>query len=171
MQNDPTRFWARVDSSGGPDTCWPWLGAVTPQRGGYGELHYIDRQWRAHRLAWTLANGRPIPTGLNICHRCDNPPCCNPAHLFPGTALENAHDAMAKGRTARGERSGMRKHVERRNWGARNGHAKLTELQVVEILTRVRAGEPHGEIIKSFPVGPKYITTLLGRHRWGTLTW
>jgi hypothetical protein len=62
----------------------------------------------AHRVAWELTNG-PIPPGLHICHRCDNPPCVTPAHLFVGTNLDNIADKVAKGRQ-RGARAGERHH-------------------------------------------------------------
>jgi HNH endonuclease len=79
-----------------PDACWEWQ----RQRnwGGYGRLTLPNqRKILAHRLAWELEFG-PIPDGLWVLHRCDNPPCCNPAHLFLGTTLDNTRDMDAKGR-------------------------------------------------------------------------
>lgn len=68
--------------------------------GGYGKLKSDDGLIGAHRASWILANG-PIPDGLCVLHRCDNPPCVNPAHLWVGTHADNAADKVAKGR-ARG---------------------------------------------------------------------
>jgi len=75
MADVGARFWARVEC-GEPDACWPWRGS----RGvdGYGRLYLAGQCDRAHRCAWALTNGT-IPDGMLICHRCDNPPCCNPA--------------------------------------------------------------------------------------------
>lgn len=92
---EPARFWIRVDGSAGDDACWPWLGARDPK--GYGQA---GKRWRAHRVAMFLTNG-PIPPGMFVCHHCDNPPCCNPAHLFIGTVTDNMRDCAAKGRTSR----------------------------------------------------------------------
>lgn len=90
------RFWEKVDKSGGPDACWPWLGGQYPS--GYGKIRGSDGEYLlAHRVAWTLANG---PTELDVLHRCDNPPCCNEAHLFDGTQAENFDDMRGKGREA-----------------------------------------------------------------------
>ena len=83
----------------------------------------------AHRLAWALVNG-PIPDGLFVCHHCDNPPCCNPAHLFLGTQRVNLADMKAKGRSATGDRNGSRTHPE--SYGV-PGTAKLTWADVAAI--------------------------------------
>lgn len=81
-----------------PEECWPWTNATDP--GGYGMLK-LGRNTRvaAHRLAFALDRGEPGKA--HVCHRCDNPTCCNPNHLFLGTAKTNAEDKVQKGR-ARG---------------------------------------------------------------------
>ncbi len=94
------RFWSKVDRAGGPEwleACWLWL-PPTSQVFGYGDMHANGRKQYAHRLAWELASGRQIPAGLCVLHKCDNPRCVRPSHLFLGTKADNAHDAMAKGR-------------------------------------------------------------------------
>jgi hypothetical protein len=89
------RFWSRV-AEGEPDECWEWIGARGPQ--GYGMFQVkIRMARRAHRISYELAHG-PIPEGMQVLHRCDNPPCVNPAHLRLGTARDNTYDMLAKGR-------------------------------------------------------------------------
>lgn len=95
-------FWSRVDKSGGPDACWSWTGY---KMNGYGQLGPTNRGGsprRAHRVAYELAKGA-IPEGKLVMHTCDNPPCCNPAHLIVGTPKMNAQDAARKLRMPHGE--------------------------------------------------------------------
>lgn len=73
-------------------TCLVWTGGRTSQGYGVAGGAYV------HRLAWEETNGRPVPTGMVVCHSCDNPPCCNPDHLWIGTQGDNVRDAAAKGR-------------------------------------------------------------------------
>lgn len=86
------KFWSMTKQSG---ECLEWRGARVGD--GYGQLRWDGKRVLAHRLAWQNKNGQ-IPDGLNVLHRCDNPPCVNPAHLFLGTHQENMRDRDAKGR-------------------------------------------------------------------------
>lgn len=96
---DAARFWAKVHICG-PDDCWPWLRAV--DRDGYGWFtvgtHRDHRPYRAHRIAFIISFG-VIPDTVHVLHDCDNPPCCNPAHLWPGSNAENIRDRNTKGRS------------------------------------------------------------------------
>lgn len=76
--------------------CWEWAG-FTHGRMGYGCIKIKGRKRAAHRIAYEALVG-PIPEGLKLLHTCDNPLCCNPEHLRPGTQTENVADAIAKGR-------------------------------------------------------------------------
>jgi hypothetical protein len=94
------RLWERVDTSGGPNACWPWTGARF--HFGHGAFKVNGRPWGAHRIAWELTNG-PIADGQRILHICDNPPCCNPRHLYEGTLKDNGRDMRQRGRASHGE--------------------------------------------------------------------
>lgn len=152
------RFWERVEV-GEPDECWEWRRA---RKDGYGWLWVGDGQCdRAHRVAWLLTNGE-IPADLpHVLHHCDNPPCCNPEHLFVGTNADNVADMCAKARQAAGDRSGARLHPERLARGEANGAAKLTWAQAAEIRTRRRAGGETGRALAAeFGVSPMIVSKI-----------
>lgn len=125
------RFRSYVDVRG-PDECWPWTGCV--DKDGYGQLSFLGKKTaRAHRVAFFLEHGRwPEPCGL---HSCDNPPCCNPRHIWEGTNADNHADMVAKKRHPIGDRNGARRHPETRR-GERNGRAKLTRKQALRLRRR-----------------------------------
>jgi len=90
-----TRFWEKIEKT---TACWRWL--ATKNNKGYGMLYAGKTNGSkdlAHRVSWVLHNG-PIPEGTNVLHRCDNPECTNPEHLFIGTHGDNMRDKCAKGR-------------------------------------------------------------------------
>lgn len=122
------RFWEKV-AIGTPDACWEWQGANTPPQ-GYGAFTiHMGKTIRAHRFAYELVHGPLLDAKIFICHRCDNPPCCNPAHLFAGTHEENMADMVTK------ERHCSHTKPESICRGSRHGNAVLTE-EIVEAMRR-----------------------------------
>ncbi len=151
------RFWACVTKT---EDCWEWHG---PQDHGYGIVSVTDpdsttryKNIRANRFSWELHNG-PIPDGLCVCHRCDNPPCCNPDHLFLGTDEDNAHDMWNKGRGVKLSPS----------IGVKNVNAKLKD----EDIPKIRAlladhSMTQNEIAEVFHVTKKVIWQIRHRKTW-----
>lgn len=120
------RFWSKVKMRG-LNECWEWQ-AVKRENNGYGLFGVEGTMLYAHRVAWSLMNGK-IPDGMYVLHKCDNRSCCNPNHLFLGTHQDNMSDMVNKGRQSRISRP-----------GAMNPNAKLTESQVIEIRSKYKLG-------------------------------
>jgi hypothetical protein len=92
--NDKERFLNKV-KVGDSEECWEWQAS---KRSGYGAFKYSGRVMGAHVVSWELFNKEKVPVGMCVCHKCDNPPCVNPNHLFLGTKKDNAIDMVSKGR-------------------------------------------------------------------------
>jgi hypothetical protein len=146
VANTPEQFWAITEEA--TNGCRVWTGPRDPD--GYGWVTWCGTQKKAHRHAYELAHG-PIPPGHFACHRCDNPPCVNPDHLFAGTVLDNAADAIAKGRYARGESAGK---------------SKLTAEQVSQIRQRYVAGESQSALGRSFSISQSTVGNIVRRDTW-----
>lgn len=181
------RFWSRAGRRG-PQECWFWAGPVNA-RFGYGYFFVFGKGWRAHRLAWLLTHG-PIPDGLQVLHRCDEglPPgdisyrrCCNPAHLWLGTARQNQQDCCRKGRKPRGELHGLRKHPERAARGRQNGahtrperrphgeahgNAVITDEVVRAIRRAWDEGCPGADLARWFGISPSAACRIGNRKAW-----
>lgn len=121
----PEKFWDRVIIRGVND-CWPW--SLDTNHYGYGKLGWKGRTRAAHQVAYELTYGIEFPGGrivspdtVFVCHSCDNPPCCNPGHLFLGTPLVNQQDSVNKGRKSVGEKHGASTRPENRPRGDTHG--------------------------------------------------
>lgn len=148
-------FWERTDRRS-PDECWEWQGYISPS--GYGYLTHRQRSVRAHRMSYTIHKG-PIPSGLVICHHCDNRKCVNPSHLYAGTAADNNRDMMERGRWRDGDGKGAS--------GEANGKSKLTDAAVREIIPQLLAGRRNGAAIgRKYGVSKVTVGDIRNRRTW-----
>jgi hypothetical protein len=108
-ENVLPRLWSHI-SRGAPDACWEWQ--AFRNKAGYGKTSIHSKPAMAHRAIWQTLHG-PIPEGIEVLHSCDNPPCCNPDHLFLGTQLDNVHDMVLKKRNNPGTWTPDRRNAQR----------------------------------------------------------
>lgn len=153
-------FRAKI-AAGLPDECWPWMAARSGGRSGdaYGvyTLSNPKRTIYAHRLAYALAQDidpDSMTRELVIRHKCDNPVCCNSAHLEAGTQRDNVRDMVERDRSTRGERNAI--HV-------------LLEAEVHDIRARLRAGEQHKSIAATYGVHRATISQISRGANWAWL--
>jgi len=144
-------FWQRVDRRA-PDECWEWRGCRT--KGNYGRAswygHNGKRMRGAHRVAFLITHGVD-PGPLQVCHKCDNPPCCNPNHLFLGTQEENHADKARKGRSPKGSRNWM---------------SNISERHVLEIRQLRKDGLTNQQIARRFACSPSTISHICTGRTW-----
>lgn len=151
---DLRRFWAKVDYSTTPGDCWTWKGGRTAD--GYGVFAMRrGRKWQnvlATRVSVLLAtDADPYP--LQVLHRCDNPRCVNPEHLFLGDQRENLRDCYAKGRA-------------RNLHGAQHYNARLTEAQVSTVRQQVRVRGDQARLARELGVSPSTINDIVKHRSW-----
>lgn len=148
----PPNHWTLAErvshySSPQPDGCWIWTGFKLAV--GYGRLSYKGKHIRAHRASWMVHRGE-IPDGIDVLHKCDVKTCVNPDHLYLGTDVENAADAVARNRlrSARGEK---------------NGNSRLTADDVIAI--RAATGNQR-DIAQRFGVAQGVVWSIIHRKTW-----
>ncbi len=188
-------FWSKVNKEGPVlygklGQCWNWSAGCDNK--GYGAVRFNGRNEKAHRIAWLYSFG-VVPNTLCVLHRCDNPPCVRPSHLFLGTRADNNADMTRKGRgrsgtkidpsvaargthhgskthperVARGERSGARLHPEARPQGTRHGRAILTEETVKDIRSEYAAGSCNiATLARKYKCGYTTVRHVIKRETW-----
>lgn len=142
------RFWEKV-SVGSDDECWNWKAGLT--RGGYGQFSNKVMSNRAHRIAWHLSCG-PIPTELFVLHKCDNPKCVNPNHLYLGSHGDNMNDRSVRNRC--------------NQKGERNAGAKLNDNIVRDIFALREEGHTHKYISDKTNIRRTHVTKILNKQIW-----
>lgn len=141
------RFWSKVNILG-DNECWEWKASLN--RYGYGQLTVNHRPVGAHRMAYEFTYGCLLPI-IDVLHSCDNPPCCNPGHLFLGTQQINMQDREAKRRTKMGEDCSF---------------AKLSEKDIVFIRKKIKTGMSQGQLAKEFQVCQTNIHKIIKNKTW-----
>lgn len=144
----PKNLWAKIDKKSETE-CWIWQGTKTTA--GYGVLRVNYKLKYAHRLMWILHNKTDIPKRGCICHSCDNPPCCNPAHLFLGSHSDNMKDAKAKGRISHGISHFL---------------TELTEDDIRQIRYLGQTNISHKDIGKRFDITRMSVNDIIHKRTW-----
>lgn len=148
LESVKKRILSNIDITEGG--CWEWRKSRSRQ--GYGQIGFNRKTCLLHRVSWTVFVG-PLDKDILVLHKCDNPPCCNPEHLFLGTDKDNILDAFAKGRIIRKK-------------GEQNYHAKLKEENIIEIRVLHEKGLSFEEIGKIFYTSRTNVRAIVNRKAW-----
>lgn len=159
---DIQRFWKKVNKDGSIPAhmphlgkCWEWTASTKPF--GYGQFNLKTKTLNAHKISWELINGDT--NGLHVLHKCDNPRCVNPLHLFLGTDADNKKDMVSKGRQA-----SIDKTVHR---GESNGYHKLTAGQVRDIRSRNVSGFGRkAQLAREFGISQSTLGRIISGKAW-----
>lgn len=155
------RFWIKVNKA---SDCWEWTGARLPA--GYGVFWVNGKNEGAHRVSWQLHKG-PIPDGLWVLHKCDNPRCVRPDHLFLGTPKDNTQDCQRKGR---GGDSGIGdwvlQNVHLIPHGEEHSQAKLSAEAVSIIRAELRSGKSQRSLARHFKVNQSTVRDIAINKTW-----
>jgi hypothetical protein len=144
-----SRFWEKVTTS---DGCWEW--SASRFKSGYGQFNWMGKPITAHRASWMLSFGE-IPSGLFVCHKCDNRGCVRPDHLFLGTPRDNIHDALKKGRMRSVSKPGEESHS-----------ATICNDDVREIRRRYDRGDTVESIARTYNFSWGHTWGIATRRRW-----
>lgn len=147
--SDEEKFWRHVTPLG-KDECWEWNGSRCSK--GYGQFNSMHH-YKAHRFSFELHFGK-IPDGKQICHKCDNPPCVNPNHLWDGTPRENTIDSVKKGRFVSSKK------------GANHAQKRFTHEEALNIKQRLINGEKASKIAEEVGRPESTIRSIKGGHTW-----
>ena len=154
IEEDIRIFWSQVDKTPNEKGCWVWVGKTDDK--GYGYTQYNGKKWLTHRLSYVL-HVRPISKGRSVLHTCDNPPCIQPLHLWPGTQADNVADMDEKGRRGTWDHAGEKHPL-----------AKLTDAQVQEIRERyLSGGVMQKDLAREYGVVDSAISHIIRGKRFG----
>lgn len=145
------RFLSHVSISENLNDCWNWKGSTN--RDGYSQFKIDGKLYYVHRVSFELFIG-PIPEGQLVCHKCDNPGCCNPSHLFLGTPQDNMDDKVKKNRQSHSHDGGIH---------------KLTEQNIYQIREMIEQGYTQQEIANIFGVSQTNVFYIKSGKNWGWL--
>lgn len=147
--NPENRFWMYVDKKS-DDECWEWLGSHSQR---YGLFRLGNIRMSAHRYSYFLFTNHFPKSNEYICHKCDNPFCVNPHHLFLGTQFDNMQDMVRKGRNPDHK-------------GEKNSNHKLSEIDVMGIRTMRSSGAKYTEILKKYPISQSQLGRIANFESW-----
>lgn len=155
------------------DGCWEW--PMSRTNGKYGQVHiphsgHRGRMYATHRLSYEIFIGPIDDDAPFVLHKCDNPCCCNPSHLFSGTPLDNVRDMDAKGRRVRrgasGDRHSSKTHPEKQARGERVNTAKITSIDVEDIRNEYQRGVRQSILAMRYGLHQSQISKIVRRESW-----